>query len=205
MYVHCLIFINPAMNIIFLWYHILVKRLSLDTRALQGNDLDIVFRPRVPQLWHWPIKTPAISNAVNIVFLCYLFTQIDFRKYLMDNDSIVNEDLVAWVTIGAMHIPHSEDLPNTATAANSAHFFIRPFNYFDEDPSIGSTSAILITPKDAKFSGQNSNVERYGTPTGPHCVPKEYKFNFNGTYWSWLPLLKGRGYSGRNKNFNHIA
>ena len=100
----------------------------------------------------------------------------------MDNDSIVKEDLVAWVTIGAMHIPHSEDLPNTATAANSAHFFIRPFNYFDEDPSIGSTSAILITPKDAKFSGQNSNVERFGTPTGPHCVPKEYKFNFNGTY-----------------------
>ena len=57
-------------------------------------------------------------------FLCYLFAQIDFRKYLMDNDSIVNEDLVAWVTIGAMHIPHSEDLPNTATATKSAHFFI---------------------------------------------------------------------------------
>ena len=180
MYIHCLIFVNPPMNIIFLWYHILAKRLSLDSRALQGNDLDIVFRTRVPQLCHCPIKTPAISNAVNIVFLCYLFTQIDFLKYLMDNDSIVNEDLVAWVTIGAMHIPHSEDLPNTATAENSAHFFIRPFNYFDEDPSIGSTNAILITPKDAKLSGQN--VERYGTPTGPHCVPKEYKFNFNGTY-----------------------
>ena len=99
----------------------------------------------------------------------------------MDDDSIVNEDLVAWVTIGAMHIPHSEDLPNTATAANSANFFIRPFNYFDEDPSIGSTNAILITPKDAKFSEQK--VERYGTPTGPHCVPKEYKTDFNGTYW----------------------
>ena len=118
---------------------------------------------------------PAISNAVNIVFLCYLFTQIDFRKYLMDNDSIVSEDLVAWVAIGAMHIPHSEDLPNTARAANSAHFFIRPFNYLDQDPSIGSTNA-----KDAKFSVQN--VERCGTHTGPHCVPKEYKFNFNGTY-----------------------
>lgn len=106
--------------------------------------------------------------------------QVDFRKYLMDNDSIMNEDLVAWLTIGAMHIPHSEDLPNTATAANSAHFFIRPFNYFDEDPSIGSTNAILITPKDEKFRGQR--VERYGTPTGPHCVPKEYKTDFNGTY-----------------------
>ncbi|KAL9971319.1 hypothetical protein ACROYT_G023830 [Oculina patagonica] len=106
--------------------------------------------------------------------------QVDFRKYLMDNDSILNEDLVAWVTIGAMHVPHSEDLPNTATAANSVNFFIRPFNYFDEDPSMGSTNAILITPTDAKFSGQK--VERYGTPTGPQCVPKEHKMDFNGTY-----------------------
>ena len=97
----------------------------------------------------------------------------------MDNDSILNEDLVAWVTIGAMHVPHSEDLPNTATAANSANFFIRPFNYFDEDPSIGSTNAILIT-RDRKFSGQK--IERYGTPTGPQCVPKEHNTDFKGTY-----------------------
>ena len=114
---------------------------------------------------------PFISYVV--VFRFCLFSQLDFRKYVMDDDSTVNEDLVAWVTIGAMHIPHSEDLPNTATAANSANFFIRPFNYFDEDPSIGSTNAILITPKDGKLREQK--VERYGTPTGPHCVPKEYR------------------------------
>lgn len=99
----------------------------------------------------------------------------------MDDDPIVNEDLVSWVTIGAMHVPHSEDLPNTATAANSASFFIRPFNYFDEDPSIGSTNAILIKPIEPyNFTGQI--VERYGTPAGPQCIPKDYKIDFNGTY-----------------------
>ena len=108
-----------------------------------------------------------------------LSPQLDFRQYLLDNDSILNEDLVAWVTVGAIHVPHSEDLPNTATAANSANFFIRPFNYFDEDPSIGSTNALLITP--TMQGGQK--VERYGTPDGPQCVPKENKLDFDGYYF----------------------
>ena len=105
---------------------------------------------------------------------------MDFRQYLLDNDSIVNEDLVAWVTIGMMHIPHSEDIPNTATAANSVRFFIRPFNYFDEDPSMGSTNAILITPTD--WESKTHKVERYGTPDGPQCIPKKAEFGFKGTY-----------------------
>ncbi|XP_022786979.1 amiloride-sensitive amine oxidase [copper-containing]-like [Stylophora pistillata] len=107
--------------------------------------------------------------------------QVDFRNYLVDDEPIVNEDLVAWVTIGAMHVPHAEDLPNTATAANSARFFIRPFNYFDEDPSIGSTNAILMTPIEPyNFTGQK--VERYGTPVGPQCIPKKHELDFKGTY-----------------------
>ncbi|XP_042201957.1 amiloride-sensitive amine oxidase [copper-containing]-like [Callorhinchus milii] len=44
------------------------------------------------------------------------------------------QDLVAWVTVGFVHIPHSEDVPNTATACNGAGFFFRPFNFYDEDP-----------------------------------------------------------------------
>ena len=86
-----------------------------------------------------------------------------------------------------MHVPHAEDLPNTATAANSARFFIRPFNYFDEDPSIGSTNAILITPIEPyNFSAQK--VERYGTPVGPQCIPKKHATDFKGTYW-WTTVF----------------
>ncbi|XP_031574868.1 amiloride-sensitive amine oxidase [copper-containing]-like [Actinia tenebrosa] len=101
--------------------------------------------------------------------------QVDFRKYISDNESIVNQDLVAWVTIGMMHIPHSEDLPNTATVANSASFFIRPFNYFEEDPSMGSTNAVLMTP-----GKSGPKVELYGTPTGPVCLPRNYTMDYNG-------------------------
>lgn len=104
--------------------------------------------------------------------------QVDFRKFLANDENIVNQDLVAWVSVGMMHVPHSEDIPNTATAANSASFFIRPFNYFDEDPSIGSTNAILMTPVE---HGSNS-VERHGTPTGPVCVPMNNTMPFDGTF-----------------------
>jgi diamine oxidase len=102
---------------------------------------------------------------------------VDFRKYINDNESIANQDLVAWVTIGMMHVPHSEDIPNTATAANTASFFIRPFNYFDEDPSICSTNAVLMTPEDG-----GPKVEMYGTPTGPVCYPTNDTTKFNGLY-----------------------
>ncbi len=56
------------------------------------------------------------------------------------------QDLVAWVTVGFLHIPHSEDIPNTATPGNSVGFFLRPFNFFDEDPSLASRSTVIVRP-----------------------------------------------------------
>ena len=107
-------------------------------------------------------------------------SQVDFRKFLQDNDDIRNQDLVAWVTIGTMHVPHAEDLPNTATPGNMASFFIRPFNYFDEDPSMGSTNAVLITPGDTVFAGPK--IERYGTPEKSVCIPKKQPIDYYGRY-----------------------
>ena len=104
---------------------------------------------------------------------------VDFNRFI-GNESILKEDLVAWATIGMMHIPHSEDIPNTATAGSSASFYIRPFNYFDEDPSMGSTDAVLITPDIKPASGQK--IERYGTPDGPVCFPKKKPIDFYGRY-----------------------
>ena len=96
----------------------------------------------------------------------------------VQNEGIVEEDLVAWLTIGSIQIPTSEDVPNTASAANTARFFLRPFNYFDEDPSINSTNAVLIRP-----ANPNNVVLTYGTPRGENvCVPRKYDINIKGTY-----------------------
>lgn len=54
------------------------------------------------------------------------------------------QDLVAWVTAGFLHIPHAEDIPNTVTVANSVGFFLRPYNFFDQDPSINSADSIYF-------------------------------------------------------------
>ncbi|XP_063053860.1 membrane primary amine oxidase-like [Engraulis encrasicolus] len=71
---------------------------------------------------------------------------VDFSKFIADNESIENEDLVAWVTTGFLHIPHAEDVPNTVTVGNGGGVLLRPHNYFDEDPSINSPDGVFFEP-----------------------------------------------------------
>uniref|UniRef100_A0A8C4DMK8 Amine oxidase n=1 Tax=Dicentrarchus labrax TaxID=13489 RepID=A0A8C4DMK8_DICLA len=51
---------------------------------------------------------------------------VDFSTYIKDDESIEDEDLVAWVTTGFLHIPHSEDIPNTVTVGNGGGVLLRP-------------------------------------------------------------------------------
>ncbi|KAM5273392.1 amine oxidase [copper-containing] 3-like [Ctenodactylus gundi] len=68
---------------------------------------------------------------------------VDFTDFI-NNETITGQDLVAWVTAGFLHIPHSEDIPNTVTVGNGVGFFLRPYNFFDEDPSFCSADAIYF-------------------------------------------------------------
>ncbi|XP_029189389.2 amiloride-sensitive amine oxidase [copper-containing]-like [Acropora millepora] len=102
---------------------------------------------------------------------------VDFARFTKDNEGIEDEDLVAWVTVGLMHVPHSEDIPNTATAANSASFYLRPYNYFDEDPSMSSHDALLILPNKG-----GADINRFGTPQEPGCTVKDKVLDFKGVY-----------------------
>ncbi|XP_042199297.1 retina-specific copper amine oxidase [Callorhinchus milii] len=62
----------------------------------------------------------------------------------INNETIKNQDLVAWVTAGFLHIPHSEDVPNTATVGSEVGFLLQPVNYFKQDPSIFSMDSVYI-------------------------------------------------------------
>lgn len=68
---------------------------------------------------------------------------VDFTNFI-NNESIAGEDLVAWVTAGFLHIPHAEDVPNTVTVGNGVGFFLRPYNFFDQDPSSDSADSIYF-------------------------------------------------------------
>uniref|UniRef100_A0A096MAG7 Amine oxidase n=1 Tax=Poecilia formosa TaxID=48698 RepID=A0A096MAG7_POEFO len=113
-----------------------------------------------------------------------IFTQNDpwepavsFEDYIRNNENIVNQDLVAWVTVGFLHVPHSEDIPNTATPGNAVGFFLRPFNFFNEDPSLASKSTVIVRP------GQDGKpkVQRWTPEVVGHCVTDK-PFFYNGTY-----------------------
>ncbi|ESO92383.1 hypothetical protein LOTGIDRAFT_120790 [Lottia gigantea] len=102
---------------------------------------------------------------------------VDFVSYINDNENIVDEDLVAWLSLGMHHIPHTEDVPNTATTGNEMSISFLPFNYFTEDPSMGSRDAVRVDSK-IKSKGQKADVtiERYGTPHKFSCLAKQYDF-----------------------------
>lgn len=101
---------------------------------------------------------------------------VDF--FQLENDAIINEDLVAWVSIGCIEIPSSEDVPNVASAANTARFFLRPFNYFDADPSTNSTNAVFIKPGEDK----TNVVQTFVSIAEEVCVPRKYDINLKGSY-----------------------
>ena len=51
-----------------------------------------------------------------------------FNEYV-DGESIMGKDIVLWVTMGAQHVPRSEDVPLITN--HGTHMTIKPFNYFD--------------------------------------------------------------------------
>ena len=78
------------------------------------------------------------------------------------------QDLVAWITMGVHHIPHTEDFPVTPTPTMDLSFYLTPYNYFDEDPAIVSLNAVRIEPK-----GTSLNFIRYGVKENLNlqCAP----------------------------------
>ncbi|XP_032471381.1 LOW QUALITY PROTEIN: membrane primary amine oxidase-like [Phocoena sinus] len=68
---------------------------------------------------------------------------LDFTDFL-NNETVAGQDLVAWVTTGFLHIPHAEDIPDTVTVGNCVGFFLRPYNFFDQDPSFDSADSVYF-------------------------------------------------------------
>ncbi|KAM6913271.1 retina-specific copper amine oxidase [Lycodopsis pacificus] len=101
---------------------------------------------------------------------------VDFSKYIEDNESIEDEDLVAWVTTGFLHIPHSEDIPNTVTVGNGGGVLLRPHNYFDEDPSIHSADGVYMAPG-SEHSCDNNRMACLAQET---CSPVLEPFTYHG-------------------------
>ena len=71
---------------------------------------------------------------------------VNLLEYV-DGEDIYQQDIVAWVNTGLHHIPHSEEAPTMQTPGASTSIYFRPFNFFDEDPSMDLLNAAYITPE----------------------------------------------------------
>ncbi|KAH3835609.1 putative amine oxidase [copper-containing] [Dreissena polymorpha] len=101
---------------------------------------------------------------------------VNFQSFLDDNEELTDQDQVAWVTMGIHHIPHMEDLPVTPTVGLDLKFFLLPYNYFDEDPAMGSGDAVRIEPKNQMSLSEGLNIFLYGKKENPVCFPRKSTF-----------------------------
>uniref|UniRef100_A0A8C6E9V4 Amine oxidase n=1 Tax=Moschus moschiferus TaxID=68415 RepID=A0A8C6E9V4_MOSMO len=84
------------------------------------------------------------SQSSSIYYQNDIWTATAAFADFINNETLLGEDLVAWVTASFLHIPHAEDVPNTVTLGNRVGFLLRPYNFFDEDPSIFSPGSVYF-------------------------------------------------------------
>ncbi|WAR22253.1 AOC1-like protein [Mya arenaria] len=92
---------------------------------------------------------------------------VDFERFVNDNDTIVNEDLVIWAAVGIYHVPSTEDVPSTSTSSQSRSLRLVPYNFFTEDPSVSSPNTVQIIP-----DGEDIKVNMFGTSDDVSCAPQ---------------------------------
>ena len=108
-------------------------------------------------------ETACYGSCMFYYFPQYRTSLCPFDKMIKNDERIVNEDLVAWVLVGAVHITGSENFPLTPTIENQATLFIKPFNYIDEDPSMASANNVYITKTKNKTVTKTNNTPKEAT------------------------------------------
>ena len=80
-------------------------------------------------------------------------------------ESIEGKDLVAWVTIGALHVPRSEDIPVINNFG--VGFSIQPRNYFD---SLASMTLATDSDAYAACADTSSDADLTWSLSGPQTT-----------------------------------
>ncbi|KAK3097246.1 hypothetical protein FSP39_008021 [Pinctada imbricata] len=84
---------------------------------------------------------------------------VNFQKFVDDNENILDKDLVSWVTLRSYNIHSTEALPLVQTAGGSKSFYVMPFNYYPEDPSLSARDALKIR-KDEQTVTENHGLPK---------------------------------------------
>lgn len=97
------------------------------------------------------------------------------HENFVDGESIVQEDLVAWVALTILHLPIAENMPMTNVVKHG--FTLAPWNFFDEDPAMDLRHYLRMY--EAEVPGDNRMED---LPPVDQCIPVffEYEPTFSG-------------------------
>ncbi len=91
------------------------------------------------------------------------FTRMANHETLVhDKASSYDGDLVVYFNLGAHHLPHSGDIPNTLMHTSATSVIFIPHNFNDRDPSRGSVQGVRLQLR-AKGSGGFAGEQGVGT------------------------------------------
>jgi diamine oxidase len=84
-----------------------------------------------------PLYFPVANKSKNESSLSQLYLED-----MLDGESVANEDLVTWLSVGFLHIPTSEDVPMTIRVESG--FILKPFNFFDRTATFDVPALIIF-------------------------------------------------------------
>ena len=78
---------------------------------------------------------------------------VDHESLSHGEEDEYDGDLVIYFNVGAHHIPHSGDIPNTLMHTSSSSVMFVPHNFNDRDPSRQSVQGVRLQLKGHKSGG----------------------------------------------------
>ena len=99
-------------------------------------------------------------------------------------DSSYDGDLVIYFNVGAHHIPHSGDIPNTLMHTSATSVMFVPHNFNDRDPSRESVQGVRLQLKGKNsggFAGMPDFTEDLRSRVAARSSDKKHKVKYFGT------------------------
>ncbi|KAH9428700.1 hypothetical protein MCOR27_006242 [Pyricularia oryzae] len=92
---------------------------------------------------------------------------VEFWRFFDDDESLAQQDLVAWVNLGMHHYTRSEDMPNTLMSEAHSSLTFAPQNWGDAELTTDLANAIIYNAK----MGVDRVVPETNGVSVPDCFP----------------------------------
>nr|QIQ54698.1 capsule gland specific secretory protein [Reishia bronni] len=133
-------------------YKILLEGMSKQLLAEdEGNERTISWARQQLAVTVRKEEEMVAGSSSPYAFFDSLDPVVNFTDFI-GQESIVDQDLVFWMTLGTYHLPHTEDLPVTPTGGGHLSFFLIPHNFYPENPALSSRDLIRVERKKDRLS-----------------------------------------------------